>query len=238
MGGTHSSQHTAPDAKHSSTHCCPTHEMWELPTPLIVANRSQQGDEVYGSYPLVLNRHLDLTPSKPIINTSLGTVTQKPRIGSYELNQICPTFLTQQKALSKAQGRIFNTYPRSYLNGRRNPTLMLTDYTREMSLHTSPASSKRPKAVSNEASQQEESNTTTLTSIGAFYHRQSKKIRISSSKSINSKSRFQVNWEKQPATKPLLIPVASMTTTEPDSHPIPSHARPALSLNRSTILGP
>ncbi|KZV56152.1 carboxylesterase 1-like [Dorcoceras hygrometricum] len=54
MGATHSSQHTAPDAEHSSTRCCPTHEMWELPTPLIVANRSQQGDEVYGSYPLVL----------------------------------------------------------------------------------------------------------------------------------------------------------------------------------------
>ncbi|KZV28240.1 disease resistance protein [Dorcoceras hygrometricum] len=55
MGATHSSQHTAPDAEHISTYCCPTHEMWELPTPLIVANRSQQGDEVYGSYPLVLN---------------------------------------------------------------------------------------------------------------------------------------------------------------------------------------
>ncbi|KZT75746.1 hypothetical protein F511_47229 [Dorcoceras hygrometricum] len=46
MGATHSSQHMVPDAKHSSTRCCPTHEMWELPTPLIVANRSQQGDEV------------------------------------------------------------------------------------------------------------------------------------------------------------------------------------------------
>ncbi|KZV58318.1 hypothetical protein F511_34268 [Dorcoceras hygrometricum] len=46
MGATHSSQHTAPDATHSSTRCCPTHEMWELLTPLIVANRSQQGDEV------------------------------------------------------------------------------------------------------------------------------------------------------------------------------------------------
>ncbi|KZV28143.1 pepsin A [Dorcoceras hygrometricum] len=43
MGATHSSQHTTPDAKHSSTRCCPTHEMWELPTPLIVANRSQAG---------------------------------------------------------------------------------------------------------------------------------------------------------------------------------------------------
>ncbi|KZV23709.1 hypothetical protein F511_07186 [Dorcoceras hygrometricum] len=131
------------------------HEMWELPTPLIVANRSQQEDEVYGSYPLVLNRHpgkmsntehiqqckaytaasiithaqskavkqahirtsnllcynyynkvpknIDLTPTKPNTNTSSGTVTQKPRIGSYKLNQICPTILTQQKALNKAQ---------------------------------------------------------------------------------------------------------------------------------------
>ncbi|KZV48380.1 hypothetical protein F511_41437 [Dorcoceras hygrometricum] len=57
MGATHSSQHTAPDEKHSSTRCCQTHEMWELPTPLIVANRSQQGDEEYRNYPLVLNMH-------------------------------------------------------------------------------------------------------------------------------------------------------------------------------------
>ncbi|KZV43317.1 hypothetical protein F511_20924 [Dorcoceras hygrometricum] len=54
MGASHSSQHTTPDAEHSSTCCFPTHEMWEIPTPLIVANRSQQGDEVYESYPLVL----------------------------------------------------------------------------------------------------------------------------------------------------------------------------------------
>ncbi|KZV41219.1 putative LRR receptor-like serine/threonine-protein kinase [Dorcoceras hygrometricum] len=52
MGATHSSQHTEPDAEHSSTCCCSTHEIWELPTPLIVANRSKQGDEVYGSYVL------------------------------------------------------------------------------------------------------------------------------------------------------------------------------------------
>ncbi|KZV14367.1 hypothetical protein F511_43516 [Dorcoceras hygrometricum] len=158
MGATHSSQHTAPDAKHSSTRCCSTHEMWELPTPLIVANISQQGNEVYGSYPLVLNRHPDkmsntehiqqckaytaasiithaqskavkqahirtsnllsynynnevpsntnFTPAKPNIDTSSGTVVQKLRIGSYELNKICPTLLIQQKALNKAQGRI------------------------------------------------------------------------------------------------------------------------------------
>ncbi|KZV06838.1 hypothetical protein F511_45682 [Dorcoceras hygrometricum] len=54
MGATHSSQHTVPDAQHDSTRCCPTHEMWELPTPLIVANRSQQDDEVQ-ELPLSLN---------------------------------------------------------------------------------------------------------------------------------------------------------------------------------------
>ncbi|KZV41694.1 hypothetical protein F511_09428 [Dorcoceras hygrometricum] len=158
MGATHSSQHTVPDAEHSSTHCCPTHEMWELPTPLIVAKRSQQGDEVYGGYPLVLKTgillidnntikashnsneaytaasiithaqsktvkqahirtsillsynynnevpsNIDLTPARPNIDTSSGKLAQKLRIGSYELNQVCPTLLTQQKALSKAQ---------------------------------------------------------------------------------------------------------------------------------------
>ncbi|KZV23984.1 S-adenosyl-L-methionine-dependent tRNA 4-demethylwyosine synthase [Dorcoceras hygrometricum] len=45
-----------------STCRCPTHEMWELPTPLIVANRSQQGEEVYGSYPLVLKQASWLLP--------------------------------------------------------------------------------------------------------------------------------------------------------------------------------
>ncbi|KZV18814.1 hypothetical protein F511_31680 [Dorcoceras hygrometricum] len=205
MGATHSSQHTTPDAKHISTRCCPTHDMWELPTPLIVANRSQQRDEVYGSYPLVLNRHpgkmsnteniqqckaytaasiiihaqsnavkqahirtssllchnyynrvpsnTDLKPAKPNTNTSSGTVTQKSRIGSYELNQICPTLLTRQKALNKAQRK-------------------------EMSSHTSPASRKLPKAAPNESSQQEESSAATLTSIGAVYRRQSERIRF------------------------------------------------------------
>ncbi|KZV35367.1 hypothetical protein F511_02971 [Dorcoceras hygrometricum] len=90
MRATHSSQHTAPDAKHSSTRCCPTHEMWELPTPLIVANISQQGDEVreLPTRPLTASwvpSNTYLTPAKPNTITSSGTVTQKPRIGSYKL---------------------------------------------------------------------------------------------------------------------------------------------------------
>ncbi|KZV18733.1 rho GTPase-activating protein 7-like [Dorcoceras hygrometricum] len=60
MGATHSSQHTVPDAQHDATCCCPTHEMWELPTPLIVANRSQQGDEVR-ELPAQPQQHPDYT---------------------------------------------------------------------------------------------------------------------------------------------------------------------------------
>ncbi|KZV30035.1 hypothetical protein F511_19261 [Dorcoceras hygrometricum] len=204
MGTTHSSQHTAPDAKHSSTRCCPTHEMWELPTPLIVANRSQQGDEVYGSYPLVLNRHPGkmsniehipqykaYTAASIIIHAQSNAVKQAhirtSNLLCYNYSNRVPsnTDLTPAKpntntsygtALNNAQGR--NTYPTSYLNGRRNPTLMLIDYRREMSSHTSPASRNHPKAASSEASQQEESSATTLTSIGAIYHRQSEKIRF------------------------------------------------------------
>ncbi|KZV21622.1 hypothetical protein F511_17647 [Dorcoceras hygrometricum] len=65
MRATHSSQHTAPDAKHSSTRCCPTHEMWMLPTSLIVSNRSQQGDEV---------REL---PAQPLTASWILTHTQR-----------------------------------------------------------------------------------------------------------------------------------------------------------------
>ncbi|KZV41529.1 regulatory-associated protein of TOR 1-like [Dorcoceras hygrometricum] len=66
MGATHSSQHTAPDAKHRSTCCCPTHEVWELPTPLIVANRSQQEDEVreLPAQPLVASWYAQINTTK------------------------------------------------------------------------------------------------------------------------------------------------------------------------------
>ncbi|KZV32577.1 hypothetical protein F511_36067 [Dorcoceras hygrometricum] len=50
------------------------------------------------------------------------------------------------------------------------------------------------KQYPNEASQQEETNATTLAFVGASYHRKSKKIRILSTKSINSKTRVQGNW--------------------------------------------
>ncbi|KZV50772.1 hypothetical protein F511_12016 [Dorcoceras hygrometricum] len=93
MGATHSSQHTAPDAEHSSTCCCPTHEMWELPTPLIVANRSQQGYEVYGSYPLVLNTSI-------LVHTDQKQGMAKQDLNATRIMHVCNDSLqikTQQK---------------------------------------------------------------------------------------------------------------------------------------------
>ncbi|KZV31607.1 hypothetical protein F511_27638 [Dorcoceras hygrometricum] len=136
MGATHSSHHTTPDAKHSSTCCFPTHEMWELPTPLIVANRSQQEDEGYGNYPLVLYTGI-LTSSHPYLKSfelqlpqrtpeqhrfknllshnaqNLRDSSTETTIGSYELNQRYPTLLTQQKALIEAQDRILTLTQRA-----------------------------------------------------------------------------------------------------------------------------
>ncbi|KZV50003.1 hypothetical protein F511_21857 [Dorcoceras hygrometricum] len=85
------------------------------------------------NYHKTVPSNTDLTPAKPNTDTSSRTVAQKLRIGSYELNQICPTLLTQQKALNKAQDRILTLTQQAYLKGRSKATLMLTDYQREMS---------------------------------------------------------------------------------------------------------
>ncbi|KZV18652.1 hypothetical protein F511_18143 [Dorcoceras hygrometricum] len=53
------------------------------------------------NYHKAVPSNTDLTPAKPNTDTSSGTVAQKLRIGSYELNQICPTLLTQHKALNE-----------------------------------------------------------------------------------------------------------------------------------------
>ncbi|KZV37022.1 hypothetical protein F511_13753 [Dorcoceras hygrometricum] len=98
--------------------------------------------------------------------------TEKQQLRATNSTTAILPHVTQQRAINNTR-QALNTYPNKL---GRKPTLMLTDYTREMSSHTSPASSKRPKTI-NEASQQEESNATILTSIGAVYRRLSKKIR-------------------------------------------------------------
>ncbi|KZV49157.1 hypothetical protein F511_42946 [Dorcoceras hygrometricum] len=81
-----------------------------------------------------------------------GTVAQNLRIGSYELNQICPTLLTVE-------------------GSKQSTRLHKGDVSQSLQ-----ASRKLPKALLNEASQQEKSSATTLTSIRAVYRRQSEKI--------------------------------------------------------------
>ncbi|KZV55083.1 hypothetical protein F511_30545 [Dorcoceras hygrometricum] len=107
MGATHSSPHTTPDEEHSSTCCCPTHEVWELPTPLIVANKSQQGDEVYGSYPLVLK-------------TSILLADNNTTEASNNSNKACTTtsIIThaQSKAIKQSHIRTSNILSYNYYN--------------------------------------------------------------------------------------------------------------------------
>ncbi|KZV19804.1 hypothetical protein F511_28990 [Dorcoceras hygrometricum] len=108
----------------------PTHEMWELPTPLIAANKPSRemryrsyplASEVYGNYPLVLeysilvatmtSRAHRSTTCSTVTHNSSGNEAQKTAAGSYELHQRYPTYLTQQKALNKLRGRNI-TYPK------------------------------------------------------------------------------------------------------------------------------
>ncbi|KZV40294.1 hypothetical protein F511_33510 [Dorcoceras hygrometricum] len=98
-------QYTAPDANNQLHLLLLTHEMWELPTPLIAANKPNR-EMRYGSYPLTSKVY-----------------------GNYPL--------VLEHSILTTQGRCLR--------------------------HTSPASSINiRKAPQNEASQQEESNATTL----------------------------------------------------------------------------
>ncbi|KZV55757.1 hypothetical protein F511_21253 [Dorcoceras hygrometricum] len=87
------------------------------------------------NYHKEIQSNTDPTPAKPNTDTSSRTVAQKLRIGSYELNQVCPTLLTQQKALNKAQvsrgnrhftvdcGRLRQSGPRPETRLLRQPAL-------------------------------------------------------------------------------------------------------------------
>ncbi|KZV41506.1 hypothetical protein F511_22058 [Dorcoceras hygrometricum] len=71
-------QYTIPDANRQLHLLLPTHEMWELPTPLIVANKpsremrdtgvNRSASEVYENYPLVL-KHSILTQTITALST-------------------------------------------------------------------------------------------------------------------------------------------------------------------------
>ncbi|KZV58231.1 zeaxanthin epoxidase, chloroplastic-like [Dorcoceras hygrometricum] len=110
----------------------PTHEMWELPTPLIAANK----------------------PSREKRDTGV-------------------TRSASEKALNKLKGRIY-TYPKKL--GAKSDAYANRLHKGDVFAHL-PLQANIRKQYPNEASQQEESNATTLTLVGAVYRRKSKKIR-------------------------------------------------------------
>ncbi|KZV44330.1 Pumilio domain-containing protein [Dorcoceras hygrometricum] len=56
----------------------------------------------------------DLKPSKSNNNANSGTQSSELRTGSYNLDQLCPTHLSQQTALNKAQGNPGSTAGRGF----------------------------------------------------------------------------------------------------------------------------
>ncbi|KZV34109.1 hypothetical protein F511_43318 [Dorcoceras hygrometricum] len=83
----------------------------------------------------------DPQPAKPTQATAQGPKHSKATAGSYELNQRYPT--PSNSAESSKQHKTGSEHL-----PQQARTVMLTDYTREMSSRTSPASRKRPKAIS------------------------------------------------------------------------------------------
>ncbi|KZV26377.1 hypothetical protein F511_38039 [Dorcoceras hygrometricum] len=83
----------------------------------------------------------DPPPTKPTQATTQGPKHRKATAGSYELNQHYPTSSNLAES-SKQHERGSEHLP------QQARMEILTDYTREMSSHTSPASRKRPKAIS------------------------------------------------------------------------------------------
>ncbi|KZV35267.1 protein IQ-DOMAIN 1-like [Dorcoceras hygrometricum] len=84
----------------------------------------------------------DPPPAKPTQATAQGPKNREATAGSYELNQHYPT--PSNSAESSKQHKTGSEHL-----PQQARTKMLTDYTRDMSSRTSPASSKRPKAISN-----------------------------------------------------------------------------------------
>ncbi|KZV17465.1 metal tolerance protein 10-like [Dorcoceras hygrometricum] len=83
-------------------------------------------------------------PAKPTQATAQGPKHRKATAGSYELNQRYPT--PYNLAESSKQHKVESEHL-----PQQARTVMLTDYTREMSSRTSPASRKRPKAISKQS---------------------------------------------------------------------------------------
>ncbi|KZV49638.1 hypothetical protein F511_08959 [Dorcoceras hygrometricum] len=213
-------EYIVPDANKQLHLLLPTHEMWELSTPLIAANKpsremrdtgvTRSVSEGHGNYPLGLEhsilsihskahnpcsilsckqahirtsnllcnnyykqgpRNGDPPPAKPTQATTQGPKHRKATAGSYELNQRYPT--PSNSAESSKQHKTGS----EHLPQQARSEIRRFQTTEGRCLRTPhQLQANVRKVVPNEASQQEESNATTLALVGAIYHRQSKKI--------------------------------------------------------------
>ncbi|KZV56613.1 hypothetical protein F511_13844 [Dorcoceras hygrometricum] len=154
-------QYTIPDANNKLHLLLLTHEMWELPTPLIVANKPNRENEVWelpaqpprytgttrsslniASWYSQFNRtgmasKIGLDSNMRVCNATADIITQAQKIAT--MTQILLNGNTAQRPKKRKQQQPGAT--------ERNPTLIPTDYTREMSSHTSPSSRKRSKTL-------------------------------------------------------------------------------------------
>ncbi|KZV37619.1 protein IQ-DOMAIN 1-like [Dorcoceras hygrometricum] len=135
--------------------CCPTHEMWELPTPLTVANspskemrdgitrvplqepwHAQISKQDTATIDLITawNRCVYAVQQNATDNKTIYTASQNSKHEHISM----PNINTDPSNADLTPAKpITNNYGRT-----------LTNYKREMSSHTSPASSKCPKAIS------------------------------------------------------------------------------------------
>ncbi|KZV55397.1 DNA-directed RNA polymerase V subunit 1 [Dorcoceras hygrometricum] len=108
-------------------YCTLTTTNWFLQA-LSVIPRGSWGDVSRRSYhdPLGSPEQPELKLSKSNNNANSGTQSSKLRTGSYELHQLCPTFMAQQTALNKAQAHqsLRKRYRMKRLN-KRSPALPL-----------------------------------------------------------------------------------------------------------------
>ncbi|KZV28398.1 hypothetical protein F511_40411 [Dorcoceras hygrometricum] len=174
-----------------STCCCPTYEMWELPTPLTVAN-SPSREMRDGSYPraststlarsiskqdtatrdliTAWNRCVYAVQQNATDNKTIYTSSQNSKHEHISMPISTLVRATQiSHLLSQSKTTTQGPKHRKATTGSYNSTnAILPSISTEISNQTQSRENVQ-KQYPNEASQQEESNATTLTSIGAVY---------------------------------------------------------------------
>ncbi|KZV50578.1 hypothetical protein F511_25300 [Dorcoceras hygrometricum] len=159
----------------------------------------------------------DPPPAKPTQATAQGPKHRKATVGSYELNQRYPIpsnsteSSKQHKAGSEHLSQQARTEPDAYANRLHKGRCLRTPHQLQANVR---------KLYPNEASQQEESNDTTLTSIGVVYHWQLKKIRTRPSSLLNLTA--DRNWEqihRQLKLSQLIFPIANRSCNRSHSTP-------------------